>query len=166
MKIDRPDRHPVHLTGRHPALRRLRKGVLLPALLLAPHLPGSALAAEASAPARMVIAATISGELAAAGSAASLPAGAEAVVQLLDHSETDPAKAVIAEHRFPVSGQPPFAYRIDYDAVRINPRHAYRISARVAHDGKLLLTTPTPAPVITEGSSGIANLQLKAATTP
>ncbi|MDQ5914847.1 MAG: putative lipoprotein, partial [Pseudomonadota bacterium] len=56
--------------------------------------------------------------------------------------------------------------QIDYDAVNINPRNSYTVSARIVNGGKLLFITDTATPVITRGSPGHVDLMLKKVASP
>ncbi|MFA7292592.1 MAG: YbaY family lipoprotein [Rhodocyclaceae bacterium] len=137
-------------------LPRVAAGALF-SLVLA--LPGSTLhAAEKAAPA-MVIPAIISGTVAYRERIA-LPAGSEAVVQLLDTSQANAPATVIAEQRLSFDGHGSASYRLDYDAVNINPKGTYQVAARIQSGKKLLFVTEPPAYVITRGSPGHVDLVL------
>lgn len=128
-------------------------------LALACLLPG-AQAADASAQ-KMTIPAIISGSVSYREHTA-LPAGSEAVVQLLDTTRAN-APTVVAEQRLAIAGPAPVAYQLDYDAVTINPRNTYQVSARIVNGKKTLFVTDTPIHVITRGSPGHVDLVLSKA---
>ena len=113
----------------------------------------------------MTIPAIISGTIAYRERMA-LPPGSEAIVQLLDTSRADAPAIVIAEQRLTITGQVPVSYQVDYDAVNINPRNNYTVSARIVNGGKLLFVSDTGIPVITRGSPGHVDLVLKKAASP
>lgn len=129
-------------------------------LTLACILPG-AQAADASAQ-KMTIPAIISGSVSYREHSA-LPAGSEAIIQLLDTTRADAPAKVIAEQKIAVAGPAPVAYQLDYDAVTINPRNIYQVSARIVNGKKLLFVTDTPIHVITRGSPGHVDLVLSKA---
>lgn len=128
-------------------------------LLLTLALPG-AHAADASVQ-KMTIPAIISGAISYREHSA-LPTGSEAIVQLLDTTRAD-APVVVAEQRIAIAGQVPVAYQLDYDAVTINPRNTYQVSARIVNGKKSLFVTDTPIYVITRGSPGHVDLVLRKA---
>jgi putative lipoprotein len=125
-------------------------------------LPG-AQAADASAQ-KMTIPAIISGSVSYREHSA-LPAGSEAIIQLHETTQANAPAKLIAEQRIAVSGPAPVAYQLDYDAVNINPRNTYQVSARIMNGKKTLFVTDTPIPVITRGSPGHVDLVLSKAGT-
>lgn len=110
---------------------------------------------------KMTIPAIISGAISYRERIA-LPPGSEAIVQLLDSTRAD-APTVVAEQRIAIAGQVPVAYQLDYDAVTINPRNTYQVSARIVNGKKSLFVTDTPIYVITRGSPGHVDLVLSKA---
>lgn len=136
-------------------LLKVSGGALLSlALVLGAH------AADAPAQ-KMTIPAIISGAISYRERIA-LPPGSEAIVQLLDSTRAD-APTVVTEQRIAIAGQVPVAYRLDYDAVTINPRNTYQVSARIVNGKKSLFVTDTPIYVITRGSPGHVDLVLSKA---
>jgi putative lipoprotein len=113
----------------------------------------------------MAIPAIISGTVAYRERMA-LPPGSEAIVQLLDTSRADAPAIVVAEQRIAIAGQVPVSYQLDYDAVTINPRNSYTVSARIVDGSKLLFITDTATPAITRGSPGHVDLMLKKVSAP
>jgi putative lipoprotein len=67
----------------------------------------------------------------------------------------------MAEQRIAIAGQVPIEFRLDYDAVQINPKHTYTVAARIVSGDKLLFVSDTPNHVITQGSPGHLELVLK-----
>ncbi len=82
-----------------------------------------------------------------------LPPNAALTVRILDVSRADAAATVIAEQRTPTAGkQVPFSFDLAYDRTRIVERNRYAVRAEI-HDGeRLLFTTDTSYPVITQGN--------------
>lgn len=123
----------------------------------------SAYAAEpvkTAAASAMTIPAMITGTLSYRERIALAP-GSEALVQLLEHAAAGAPAKVMAEQRITITGQVPIEFRMDYDAVQINPKHIYTVSARIVSGGKLLFVSDTPNHVITQGSPGHLELVLK-----
>jgi putative lipoprotein len=90
-----------------------------------------------------------------------LDPAAEVVVQLLDVSRMDAPSVTLAEQRIKANGrQPPFAYELQVDAARIDPRMRYAVSARIVRGEQLLFINDTQYPVLTQGSGATANLVL------
>jgi putative lipoprotein len=145
-------------------IRRILLIAASAALSLALALPG-AHAAEKKPAEPMAIPAIISGTVAYRERMA-LPPGSEAIVQLLDTSRADAPAIVVAEQRIAIAGQVPVSYQLDYDAVTINPRNSYTVSARIVNGSKLLFITDTATPAITRGSPGHVDLMLKKVSAP
>ncbi|MCR6478810.1 YbaY family lipoprotein [Variovorax sp. ZS18.2.2] len=90
-----------------------------------------------------------------------LDPSAEVVVQLLDVSRMDAPSVTLAEQRIKANGkQPPFAYDLQVDAARIDPRMRYAVSARILRGEQLLFINDTQYPVLTQGSGATADLVL------
>jgi putative lipoprotein len=90
-----------------------------------------------------------------------LDPSAEVVVQLLDVSRMDAPSVTLAEQRIKANGkQPPFAYELQVDAARIDPRMRYAVSARILRGEQLLFINDTQYPVLTQGGGTSANLVL------
>ncbi|MCP5267925.1 MAG: YbaY family lipoprotein [Zoogloeaceae bacterium] len=109
--------------------------------------------------AAMTIPAIISGNLLVEQHGAP-PADSKLVVQLTEKASADAKPKVLAEQQLKPDAQAPTPYRLDYDAVLINPRYHYQVSARLVAGGKTLFAAE-PAPVITAGSPGHVDLLLK-----
>jgi len=74
-------------------------------------------------------------------------------VRLLDVSLQDTASNVIAEDRISAEGkQVPIAFDLAYDPNRIQPRNRYVVRAEIRDGDRLLFTTDTSYPVITQGN--------------
>ena len=90
-----------------------------------------------------------------------LDPSAEVVVQLLDVSRMDAPSVTLAEQRIKASGkQPPFAYELQVDAARIDPRMRYAVSARILRGEQLLFINDTQYPVLTQGGGTTVNMVL------
>ena len=82
-----------------------------------------------------------------------LPPSAVVAVRLLDVSLQDTASNVIAEDRISAEGkQVPIAFDLTYDPNRIQPRNRYVVRAEIRDGDRLLFTTDTSYPVITQGN--------------
>ena len=81
-----------------------------------------------------------------------MPAGAVFEATLEDVSRADAPASVIASTRLASPGNPPLKFSIAYDPARIVATNRYVVRAQITHDGKLLFTSDTAAPVITRGS--------------
>jgi len=82
-----------------------------------------------------------------------LPPGAMLTVRILDVSRADASGTVIAEQRVPTAGkQVPISFDLAYDQTKVQERNRYAVRAEI-HDGeRLLFTTDTAVPVITQGN--------------
>lgn len=123
----------------------------------------SAYAAEpgkTSAAGTMTIPAMITGTLSYRERIALAP-GSEALVQLLDSAAAGAPAKVMVEQRIVIAKQVPIEFRLDYDAVQIDPKHTYTVAARIVNGDKLLFVSDTPNHVITRGSPGHLELVLK-----
>ena len=82
-----------------------------------------------------------------------LPPSAVISVRLLDASREDIASAVIAEDRLSAEGkQVPIAFDLPYDPTKIQQRNRYVVRAEIRDGERLLFTTDTSYPVITQGN--------------
>ncbi len=77
---------------------------------------------------------------------------ADAVVHLVLEDANAPATS-IAEEQVPTNGkQVPISFDVKYDPAALNPAHRYQIRATISSDGKLLFTSTTAYPVLTQGA--------------
>ncbi len=82
-----------------------------------------------------------------------LPPNATLTVRILDVSRADSAASVIAEQRIPTAGkQVPISFDLAYDRSRIVERNRYAVRAEIQDGDRLLFTTDTSYPVITQGN--------------
>ncbi len=138
-----------------------RRNILL--LAIAGGVAGAALlsaCATSSAPAPAAAPLVVSGSVSYRERVALDPA-AELRVQLLDVSRMDAPSVVLAEQRIRADGrQPPFAYTLQVDAARIDPRMRYAVAARIVRGEQLLFVTDTHYGVLTQGQGARADLVL------
>jgi len=88
-----------------------------------------------------------------------LPPGAVVSVRLLDASRQDVSAGVIGEDRIVTGGkQVPIAFNIPYDRGRIQERNRYVVRAEIRDGERLLFTTDTSYPVITQGNPTVAEI--------
>jgi putative lipoprotein len=90
-----------------------------------------------------------------------LPSGAVLEATLEDVARADAPATTIASTRVTSPGNPPIAFTITYDPTRIVQTHRYAVRAKILVDGKLLFTSDTEAPVITQGSPTTVSLMLR-----
>lgn len=90
-----------------------------------------------------------------------LPAGAVFEAVLEDVSRAGAAAEQLGITRLEPAGSPPYAFRIAYTQDKIVPGHRYAVRARILLDGKLLMTTDTLKPVITNGQTENIELVLR-----
>jgi len=84
---------------------------------------------------------------------AALPTNAVISVRLIDVSRADTAASVIAEDRIDAGGkQAPISFDLAYDRSKIQERTRYVIRAEIRDGDRLLYTTDTSYPVITQGN--------------
>lgn len=102
-----------------------------------------------------------------------LPADAVFDATLEDVSRADAPSTVIASTRLPAPGPSPIAFTIAYDPARIDEARRYVVRARIRSADRLLFTSDTVAPVLTQGHPDAVSMTLRAvgggqpgATTP
>ena len=93
-----------------------------------------------------------------------LPPNAVFTAQLLDVSLADTPSVEIGRAVIEPAGNPPYRFRINYDAKQIKPGHTYTVSARVTVNGKLMFVTDKTHPVLTAGSPDSVNILMKMAS--
>jgi putative lipoprotein len=82
-----------------------------------------------------------------------LPPQTEAIVRLVDVSRADAPATVIAETRFGTEGrQVPFAFRLEYDPARIDPRMRYAVAGELRAGERILFLNTTRHAVLTHGA--------------
>lgn len=89
-----------------------------------------------------------------------LPPQAVIQVQMLDVSRSD-APAVVAEKKFTLGERGvPVPFTLSVEASKIDPKHAYAVSARILVVGELRFATREPYKVLTQGNPSKADLVL------
>jgi putative lipoprotein len=95
-----------------------------------------------------------------------LPPGAVFEATLEDVSKAGARAEVLGTARVARPGSPPIAFEIPYERSRIDPRHRYSVRARIVVDGRLLYTTDTQVPVLTQSSGNQVALTLRSPGSP
>ena len=96
-----------------------------------------------------------------------LPPTAVVKVQLADVSRADAPAIVLGDEIIRTEGrQVPFAFTIEYDPARIDPRFTYVIQARIEDGDKLLFISDRSYPVITRGAPTQVDLVLRSVGDP
>jgi len=90
-----------------------------------------------------------------------LPPDAEFEVLIEDIARADAPATVISRQVLAPAGQPPFRFAITYDERSVTPRGRYSLRATVRHQGRLLFTTDTIAPVRLDGGDPPVELLLR-----
>lgn len=82
-----------------------------------------------------------------------LPPGAILTVSIIDVSRADAPATTIAETRIPTAGkQVPLPFDLAYDRTKIVDRNRYAVRAEIRDGERLLFTTDTSVPVITQNN--------------
>jgi uncharacterized lipoprotein YbaY len=82
-----------------------------------------------------------------------LPANAVLAVRLVDVSRQGGSAETVAEDRIDVGGrQAPFSFDLAYERNRVQERNRYAIQAEIRDGDRLLYTTDSSIPVITQGN--------------
>lgn len=89
------------------------------------------------------------------------PPNARLEMVLQDISLQDVAAKRLGEMIVENAGQPPYAFRIQYDSAQIDPRHTYSVAARLYDGDKLLFVTDQVHQVITRGFPSTVTLRLR-----
>jgi uncharacterized lipoprotein YbaY len=80
---------------------------------------------------------------------------------LEDVSLADAPSVKLGETVIENAGQPPYRFSISYDPARIIESHTYTLRTSLHHEGHLLFTSETHAPVITRGNPKQATLVMR-----
>jgi len=96
-----------------------------------------------------------------------LPPSAIIEVKLQDVSRTDVSATVIGEEKITVGErQVPVPFELKFDPAKIDPQHAYSVSARILVDGQLRFISDRAYPVLTQGNPVRVELLLKPVSPP
>lgn len=90
-----------------------------------------------------------------------LPPDAVFEATLEDVSRADAAADILGTTRIPSPGRVPIRFTIDYDAARIDPSHRYAVRARILADDRLLFTSDSNHPVLTQGNTNIVEIVMR-----
>src|SRR5271165_2562854 len=91
-----------------------------------------------------------------------LPPEAAIDIRLEDVSRADAPATLVAENIFAAAGkQVPISFQLPYSQKDIQPDHRYQVRARINIEEKLIFTTATAYPVITNGAPTQVNLLLQ-----
>lgn len=90
-----------------------------------------------------------------------LPPKAVIVVKLVDVSREDVSAVTISEQRIDAAGkQVPFSFDLVFDWKKIQQANRYAVQAQIMDGGRLLFTTNTSYPVLTQGNPRVVELVL------
>lgn len=89
------------------------------------------------------------------------PPGVRLEVVLEDISRQDVAAERLGDAIFEEAGQPPYDFSIKYDPTQIDPRHTYRVAARLYEGEELLFVSDQVHQVITRGFSSTASVRMR-----
>lgn len=89
-----------------------------------------------------------------------LPPTAIFEATLQDTSLADAPAKIIGSTKRDHAGNPPFRFTITYDPAKIIDSHTYTVRATIVAEGRLMFTSTTAAPVITNGAPNHVALAL------
>lgn len=95
-----------------------------------------------------------------------LPPTAAFEATLEDVSRADAPADVIARARLTPAGSPPIRFEIPVDLARIRPDRRYVVRARILDGDRLVFTTDTSYPVLTQGHGTTVAMMLHRADSP
>jgi putative lipoprotein len=96
-----------------------------------------------------------------------LPPNAAIEIKLQDVSRQDAPATTVAETLFAAEGkQVPIPFQLSYNPADINMAHSYQVRADINVDGKLMFTTTTAYPVLTQGAPSQVTMILQQAKAP
>ena len=96
-----------------------------------------------------------------------LPPNASIEVKVQDVSRQDAPAKTVAESVFAAEGkQVPIPFQLSYNPADINMAHTYLVRATINVNGKLMFTTTTQYPVLTQGAPSQVTMMLQQATEP
>lgn len=86
------------------------------------------------------------------------PPDARLVGVLLDVSRADASAAELGRTEIADAGAPPYKFEIEYDPAEIVPSHRYAVRSTLWVGERMLFTTDTHVPVLTQGGSDSAEI--------
>lgn len=96
-----------------------------------------------------------------------LPANAAIEVKLRDVTTQMAAEKTVSTSVFAAAGkQVPISFSLTYNPANINLAHSYQVQANIRVDGKLIFSSTTSYPVITQGAPSEAAIVLQPANAP
>ena len=94
-----------------------------------------------------------------------LPPNAFLDIKLLDVSRQDVPAKTVAESVFAAEGkQVPIPFQVSYNVADINMAHTYVVRATISVDNKLMFTSTTAYPVLTQGAPSHVTMMLQQAS--
>lgn len=88
-----------------------------------------------------------------------LPGKATVHIEVIDITGSDASTATLGEQTiWPAWVPMPVNFRIEYDPLRIDPKHVYIVRARIMDGEKLLFMSTTPYYVLTRGAPSKVNI--------
>jgi len=94
------------------------------------------------------------------------PPNARLEVVLEDISRADAPAVRLGEMMLENAGQPPYPFTIEYDPAELDPRHSYRVAARLYDGDELLFVTDEVHQVITRGYPSTVTLRMRRVEKP
>lgn len=95
-----------------------------------------------------------------------LPPGAVFEATLEDVSRADAPAEILGAVSLDASSGPPYAFTIPYDPRRLDPRGRYAVRARITLDRRLLFTSDSFHPVISDGHPDSVEIPMRVVGTP
>lgn len=86
------------------------------------------------------------------------PPGARLEAVLRDVSRMDTSAIELGRTVFEAAGAPPYTFEIDYDPAAIDPKHSYAVRATLWAGDRMMFTTDTHVPVLTQGAPDRADI--------
>ncbi|WP_113913567.1 YbaY family lipoprotein [Roseovarius dicentrarchi] len=88
------------------------------------------------------------------------PPDARLVSVLLDVSRADAPAAELGRTEIADAGMPPYQFEIAYDPAAIDPAHRYAVRSTLFAGERMMFTTDTHVPVLTQGASDRAEITM------
>lgn len=88
------------------------------------------------------------------------PPGARLVAVLLDVSRADASAIELGRTEIADAGAPPYEFEIGYDPAAIDPAHRYAVRSTLWAGDRMMFTTDTHVPVLTQGAPDRADITM------